>query len=251
GPAGGARCPTARRGPGGRRRVRGPAGAYRHRPARPRRARPGHRPGGASPGRRGCRRRAVAGGPGPRPASPWPHGGRAARVRPDLAGARRSPGDPLRPEAAALLRLVLRPRRRLVERGVRRAGAGGRPPLARAGAGAPRGAAPRRHPGPGAVAWAPAAAVHRPLDPPLGPGPARRRRRRAGQPAHRRGHLYAVATGALAGRTAVIVPDDGAGAAYGRVVRRLLARHLRTTAALSRLSTVPGLLPAGLRAAAA
>ncbi|HLS41015.1 MAG TPA: geranylgeranyl reductase family protein [Ornithinicoccus sp.] len=65
------------------------------------------------------------------------------------------------------------------------------------------------------------------------------------------GIYYAVATGALAGRTAVIVPDDGAGAAYGRVVRRLLARHLRTTAALSRLSTVPGLLPAGLRAAAA
>jgi geranylgeranyl reductase family protein len=64
------------------------------------------------------------------------------------------------------------------------------------------------------------------------------------------GIYYAVATGALAGRTAVIVPDDGAGAAYGRVVRRLLARHLRTTAALSRLSTVPGLLPAGLRAAA-
>lgn len=65
------------------------------------------------------------------------------------------------------------------------------------------------------------------------------------------GIYYAVATGALAGRTAVGVPGAGAGTAYGRQVRRLLAHHLRTTAGLSRLlSTVPGLLPAGLLAAA-
>jgi menaquinone-9 beta-reductase len=65
------------------------------------------------------------------------------------------------------------------------------------------------------------------------------------------GIYYAVATGALAGRLAVRHRGPSAGPAYRHRVRRLLARHLRTTAGLARLAALPGVLPTGLRAAAA
>lgn len=60
-----------------------------------------------------------------------------------------------------------------------------------------------------------------------------------------------MATGALAGRLAVRHRGSSAGPAYRHRVRRLLAAHLRTTAGLARLATLPGVLPAGLRAATA
>jgi flavin-dependent dehydrogenase len=68
------------------------------------------------------------------------------------------------------------------------------------------------------------------------------------------GIYYAVATGALAGRTAVARPTAGgdpAAAAYRSAVRALLARHLRHTDVVSRLVDVPRVVDAGLRAAAA
>jgi menaquinone-9 beta-reductase len=66
------------------------------------------------------------------------------------------------------------------------------------------------------------------------------------------GIYYAVATGALAGRTAVGAGADGdPGAAHRRRVRGLLATHLATTATVSSLLPVAGILPAGLRAAGA
>ncbi len=68
------------------------------------------------------------------------------------------------------------------------------------------------------------------------------------------GIYYAVATGILAGRAAARSVLDrspgGAGAAHRRSVRRLLARHLRHTSVASRLSTVPAVVDAGIRAAA-
>jgi flavin-dependent dehydrogenase len=64
------------------------------------------------------------------------------------------------------------------------------------------------------------------------------------------GIFYAVATGALAGHNAVTRPPPEAGRHHRQTVRALLASHLRQTALASRLLTVPGLVPAGLRAAA-
>ncbi len=65
------------------------------------------------------------------------------------------------------------------------------------------------------------------------------------------GIYYAVATGALAGQSAVCRPGPHVGAQHRSRVRRLLAAHLLTTAAVSRVAHVPGVLPAGLRAASA
>lgn len=65
------------------------------------------------------------------------------------------------------------------------------------------------------------------------------------------GIFYAVATGAIAGQVSVTAPDGSAGRRHRHAVRRLLAEHLRHTALVSRLLSVPGVLPAGLRAAAA
>lgn len=63
------------------------------------------------------------------------------------------------------------------------------------------------------------------------------------------GLYYAVASGASAGRAAVAGGD--AGTRHRRSMRRVLSAHLATTAAMSRLTTAPGVLPAALRAAAA
>ncbi|MDQ3627305.1 MAG: geranylgeranyl reductase family protein, partial [Actinomycetota bacterium] len=67
------------------------------------------------------------------------------------------------------------------------------------------------------------------------------------------GIYYAVATGMLAGRTAVAIGADpaDAGARHRAAVRALLGRHLRHTALASRLLDVPGVVTGGLRAAAA
>lgn len=65
------------------------------------------------------------------------------------------------------------------------------------------------------------------------------------------GIFYAVATGAIAGSVSVTSPPTDAGRHHRRAVRTLLASHLRQTAAVSRLLPVPGIVPAGLRAAAA
>ncbi len=65
------------------------------------------------------------------------------------------------------------------------------------------------------------------------------------------GIFYAVATGAIAGQVSVTGPPDSAGRRHRHSVRRLLAPHLRHTALVSRLLPVPGVLPAGLRAAVA
>ncbi len=67
------------------------------------------------------------------------------------------------------------------------------------------------------------------------------------------GIYYAVATGALAGRTAAEAVLDGrpaeAGARYRRRVRALLGRHLRHTWTAGTLARRPGLVAAGIRAA--
>lgn len=65
------------------------------------------------------------------------------------------------------------------------------------------------------------------------------------------GIYYAVATGALAGETAVRAPGPHVAAVHQAQVRLLLGAHLLTTAAVSRVAHVPGVLPAGLRAASA
>jgi flavin-dependent dehydrogenase len=64
------------------------------------------------------------------------------------------------------------------------------------------------------------------------------------------GLYYAVASGAAAGRAAVTGEGAHAGAAYRLAVRRLLRRHLLSTATVAGAIGVPGVLPAGLRAAA-
>lgn len=65
---------------------------------------------------------------------------------------------------------------------------------------------------------------------------------------------YAVTTGASAGRAAAAAllagRPDTAGARHRAAVRRLLARHLRHTAAAARLARAPAVLTAGLSAAA-
>lgn len=64
------------------------------------------------------------------------------------------------------------------------------------------------------------------------------------------GIYYAVVSGACAGAAAVGVGDPGA--AYRRLLRRRLGRHLGHTTALSTVTArVPGLLPTGVAAAAA
>ena len=68
------------------------------------------------------------------------------------------------------------------------------------------------------------------------------------------GIYYAVASGLLAGRAAAAAlgssTPDRAGALHRHSVQRLLARHLRHTFTSSRLSTVPAVVDAGIRAAA-
>jgi geranylgeranyl reductase family protein len=67
------------------------------------------------------------------------------------------------------------------------------------------------------------------------------------------GIYYAVATGLSAGRAAAraLASDDpgAAGALHRTAVRRLLARHLRSTSVAARLSTSPAVVEAGIRAA--
>ena len=68
------------------------------------------------------------------------------------------------------------------------------------------------------------------------------------------GIYYAVATGISAGRAAAraLRSDDpaAAGGLHRASVRRLLARHLRSTSVAARLSTSPVVVEAGIRAAA-
>jgi menaquinone-9 beta-reductase len=67
------------------------------------------------------------------------------------------------------------------------------------------------------------------------------------------GIYYAVASGILAGRAAAAAlarsAPEQAGAMHRRSVRGLLGRHLRHTFTTSRLSTVPAVVEAGIRAA--
>ncbi len=69
------------------------------------------------------------------------------------------------------------------------------------------------------------------------------------------GIYYAVATGAIAGRAAAQALADGspssAGARHRTGVRKLLAGHVRQTAAVSRLESLAPVVSAGVRAAAA
>jgi flavin-dependent dehydrogenase len=64
------------------------------------------------------------------------------------------------------------------------------------------------------------------------------------------GIFYAVATGVAAGRAALGGPPESVGRRYRSAVRSLLARHLRHTAFTSRLTRVPSVVAAGVRAAA-
>jgi flavin-dependent dehydrogenase len=68
------------------------------------------------------------------------------------------------------------------------------------------------------------------------------------------GIYYAVASGILAGRAAARAVAEGspgrAGALHRAAVRGLLGRHLRHTFATSRISRVPAVVDAGIRAAA-
>jgi menaquinone-9 beta-reductase len=63
------------------------------------------------------------------------------------------------------------------------------------------------------------------------------------------GLYYAVASGAAAGRAAVTGDDAHAGAAYRLAVRRLLDVHLLSSSTAAGAIGLPGVLPAGLRAA--
>ncbi len=69
------------------------------------------------------------------------------------------------------------------------------------------------------------------------------------------GIYYAVLSGACAGAAAVLATGPGAAADPGRTYRRMLARrlgaHLAGTRAVSAAARVPGVLPGGVRAAAA
>ncbi|WP_144118607.1 geranylgeranyl reductase family protein [Catellatospora sichuanensis] len=64
------------------------------------------------------------------------------------------------------------------------------------------------------------------------------------------GIFYAVLSGALAGRAAVSPGGPAAGHAYTVALRRRLARHLRHTGVIARLTAQPWVVDAGLRAAA-
>lgn len=66
------------------------------------------------------------------------------------------------------------------------------------------------------------------------------------------GIYYAVATGALAGRTAVTCPDHepaNAGARYRAAVRGVLDQHLRHTSLAARLTRAPEVVEAGITGA--
>ena len=62
------------------------------------------------------------------------------------------------------------------------------------------------------------------------------------------GIFYAIVSGALAGQAAA---DPNPGGAYRRLLRRKLGGHFRHTTALARFGRWPGLVDAGVRAAAA
>ncbi|WP_380163506.1 NAD(P)/FAD-dependent oxidoreductase [Jannaschia sp. R86511] len=65
------------------------------------------------------------------------------------------------------------------------------------------------------------------------------------------GLYYAVLSGACAGAAAVAAPGAGAGAAHRRMLRRRLGAHLRLTGAVAGLTArLPGVVPAGVLAAA-
>ena len=112
------------------------------------------------------------------------------RVCADAAGAGRESGDRVRSGAATVVRVVVRPWRRLVERRVRRT-AGERPASPDPGRAArtPGRTAAGRDGWRGVVVGAPSAAVRLVLASGGGSGDARRRRCRADQPDDRRGHL--------------------------------------------------------------
>ena len=65
------------------------------------------------------------------------------------------------------------------------------------------------------------------------------------------GIYYAVASGACAGRAAVLAPGQAVGGVYGRVMRQLLRTHLWSAAGVARVTDAPAVLRAGLRAAGA
>lgn len=64
------------------------------------------------------------------------------------------------------------------------------------------------------------------------------------------GIFYAVLSGSLAGSAAVTPGGANAGRAYTATLRRRLARHLRHTSVIARLTARPWVVDAGLRAAA-
>lgn len=64
------------------------------------------------------------------------------------------------------------------------------------------------------------------------------------------GIFYAVLSGSLAGRAAVSPGGAAAGDAYTVALRRRLARHLRHTSLVARLTARPWVVDAGMRAAA-
>ncbi len=64
------------------------------------------------------------------------------------------------------------------------------------------------------------------------------------------GIFYAVLSGALAGQAAVTAGGPAAGRAYTVALRRRLARHLRHTSLVARLTARPWVVDAGMRAAA-
>ncbi len=186
----------ARRPPGRLRRAAGRAGrGRRRRPAPPPRHLDRHRPGdrGADPvrlarrrGRRGRRRRRLAGPRGAAGPPPRDAGHRDPRLRTHHARARGTPDHPLRQPPAAVVRLGVRPRRRARQRRLRRAAARRTrqpsSPQPTAAARPARGARPggRRNRWP--LARAPPAAERMAVGPARRSGPARRRRRRTGQP---------------------------------------------------------------------
>jgi flavin-dependent dehydrogenase len=99
------------------------------------------------------------------------------------------------------------------------------------------------------------AAHHLPLSP-WRPAPANARVLLAGDaaslvnPLSGEGIFYALLSGALAGRAAVIDDPSSAGRRYAHDLHARLGRHLAHTAAVSRLIDHPTLRRAGLRAAA-
>jgi flavin-dependent dehydrogenase len=64
------------------------------------------------------------------------------------------------------------------------------------------------------------------------------------------GIFYAVVSGAIAGRTAALLPTPEAAQWYGLALRKRLHRHLRHTGMATRLTRFPGVVDAGIRAGA-